>query len=255
MSLTSFSELVDFLAVKNHTIPNILAHMVLRTLSPLDATSAYLSHLKEDGMLESVGAFGMGNISNLAYTKPISLKDKFPLTDSVRNGNAVWVNSLPNWPKDYPALKNLAYDTGEKTYISFPIEKCGTPIAAIGLFSKSVLIQTVEIDAFLRAIANLLSLTIYPVSDLDNSVEKSRKPMPARVLEPLENLLDERQLVILDYMSQGRTNADIAKLFTLSESTIRQQSIKIFAALKCQGRQQAAQIFRDNQALLRDYAS
>ncbi len=255
MSLTSFSELVDFLAVKNHTIPNILAHMVLRTLSPLDATSAYLSHLKEDGVLESVGAFGLGDIRNSEHTKPISLKDKFPLTDSVRNRSTVWVNSLPNWPEEYPTLKNLSYDTGEKTYISFPIEKYGTPIAAIGIFSKSVLIQTAEIDAFLRAIANLLSLTIYPVSDSGNFVAKSRKPMPARILEPLENLLDERQLVILDYMSQGRTNADIAKLFTLSESTIRQQSIKIFAALKCQGRQEAAQIFRDSRALLRDYAS
>ena len=76
MLLTSFSELVSYMAVKDHTIPNILAHIVLRTLSPLDATSAYLSHLKEDGILESVGAFGMGNISNPAYTKPISLKEK-----------------------------------------------------------------------------------------------------------------------------------------------------------------------------------
>ena len=53
--------------------------------------------------------------------------------------------------------------------------------------------------------------------------------------------LTERQELILKMIAEGRTNSDISDLLGYSESTIRQETIKIYSALKVTGRRAAAQ--------------
>ena len=52
--------------------------------------------------------------------------------------------------------------------------------------------------------------------------------------------LTERQLSILQQMSEGMTNAQIASVQMLSQSTIRQETMKIFTSLSVSGRSEAA---------------
>jgi DNA-binding NarL/FixJ family response regulator len=59
------------------------------------------------------------------------------------------------------------------------------------------------------------------------------------------NVISDRQLLILRMMSEGRTNIAISELLGYSESTIRQETIKIFAKLECSGREEASTIFRE----------
>ena len=51
--------------------------------------------------------------------------------------------------------------------------------------------------------------------------------------------LTTRQLAILGYMGDGLTNADISQKVLLSESTVRQETIRIYRALAVSGRQEA----------------
>jgi DNA-binding CsgD family transcriptional regulator len=51
-------------------------------------------------------------------------------------------------------------------------------------------------------------------------------------------------------MSEGRTNLVISELLGYSESTVRQETIKIFAILVCHGREEASKIYREKFANL-----
>lgn len=51
--------------------------------------------------------------------------------------------------------------------------------------------------------------------------------------------LTSRQIRILDLISEGMTNAEIAKQVLLSESTVRQETIRIYRILKCHSRSEA----------------
>ena len=52
--------------------------------------------------------------------------------------------------------------------------------------------------------------------------------------------LTDRQVSILKYMGQGLTNAQIAVELMLSESSIRQETVKIYRAMGVKSRHQAA---------------
>ena len=51
--------------------------------------------------------------------------------------------------------------------------------------------------------------------------------------------LTDRQYEILLYMSKGKTNQEVADILILSESSIKQESVKIFRALGVANRQDA----------------
>jgi DNA-binding CsgD family transcriptional regulator len=51
--------------------------------------------------------------------------------------------------------------------------------------------------------------------------------------------LTTRQVQIIHYIADGLTNAEIAKHVLLSESTVRQETIRIFRILKCHTRSEA----------------
>ena len=73
------------------------------------------------------------------------------------------------------------------------------------------------------------------------------KYMPSHV-QSTDNNLTERQQVILRLISEDRTNLTISELLGYSESTVRQETIKIFAKLNCTGRKEATQIYRQQLA-------
>lgn len=51
--------------------------------------------------------------------------------------------------------------------------------------------------------------------------------------------LTSRQVEIIKSMAEGLTNAEIAKIVLLSESTVRQETIRIYRTLKCHNRAEA----------------
>ncbi len=70
-------------------------------------------------------------------------------------------------------------------------------------------------------------------------------PEGTELLEtPISNtdgpLLTERQSVVLGFMAEGLTNAQIAMQLMLSESSIRQETVKIYRALGVNSRVEAS---------------
>jgi hypothetical protein len=246
MFITSVSEFAGFLTHGEHSLEEILAFVVTKTCRPIDATSAFISELNNDGTVSYVDKYGIADSTEQSYPPQYSLNEKYPITDAINERSTVWINTLPDWPVEYELLKDLPYTNGEKSFICFPIEKRGTPISVFGIFCSPVIQPDAEIDAFLKTIGNMLSLYVYRYLDLEPSKRGNRFKHTIETNGISHAKLTERQRIILRMMSEGRTNTGIGEILGYSESTIRQETIKIFATLKCNGRREASQLYLEH---------
>ena len=246
--LQQVTEFITFLTTNETTLEEILSHMVLVVLSPLNAEAIFMCQINSGNQAERVGAWGMPLEMFRAQGNIFNLNDRFPSTDALRYRRTTWINTLPDWGAAYPLLKDLPYTTGAKSFICFPIEKSGTPVATLGVFSRDNILPNAEIEAFLKAVGSVFSMHMFR--------QNTKKPGPTKIpvhhltprIESTQHDLTERQLVILRLISENRTNLEIGEFLGYSESTIRQEIVSIFAKLNCTGRKEAAAIYRERAA-------
>ena len=243
------SEFVKFIADQDHEIEDVLGHLVLRIMAPLGASSAFISQLDNQNSLVVAGRFGIPAATSSTYQDRFSLSDHLPITDAIRSRKVVLINSLPNWPQEYAAISTTPYTSLEKSFIAFPIERSGTPVAVAAIFFNHEVTLDSDMELFFQSIANVLAMYLYR----QPCKESLRKPR--LVPEGLSELqraelgpeLTQRQQLILRMVSEGRTNTAISEMLKYSESTIRQETIKIFSKLGCDGRDEASEIYRGQQ--------
>jgi len=252
MFLPKVSDFVEFLSAQEHSVDEILAHITLRVFSPLNVCTAFMVELNENNLIETLGTYGAGMELEDQYPDLYSFNENLPIPDAMRNRKVVWINNLPKWPSEYPGLKGKPAVKGTKTFICFPIEKSGTPVAAIGVFSNSEIHPNNEVEEFLKAIGNLISLHLYRRGQAYRELSRMSQNFnsPAIGMSSRPTKLSYRQMLILRMMSEGRTNLVISELLGYSESTVRQETIKIFAILGCHGREEASKIYREKFANL-----
>ena len=150
MFITLVSEFAAFLVKDEHSIEELLAHIVETTLQPLQATSAFISELNNENQVKYVSQYGFKQSTIDPYSTLHNLQDRYPITDAINERSTVWINTLPTWPDEYELLKALPYENGEKSFICFPIEKRGTPVSVFGIFCEPVIQPDAEIDTFLN---------------------------------------------------------------------------------------------------------
>ena len=246
MFIDDIHEFVEFLSIKDHRLEEILAQITLRVLAPLNACAAFICEINDEHLIETLGVYGAGDGLKGKYPDLYSFNEKLPIPDAIRNRKVVWINDLPNWPDDYPLLKGKPAVDSAKTFICFPIEKSGSPVAAFGFFCSSKIEPSTEVEVFLKAIGSVLSLHLYRSKDItlntNNLVNQTRVKLAVAIEG---DVITDRQLLILKMMNEGRTNIVISELLGYSESTVRQETIKIFAKLGCSGREEASIIYRE----------
>lgn len=241
MYLDRVSNFCAFLSNRQHTNLEILEYLAREIYQELTCKSIFLAELTIDGTIEIKTAYGFPEDFFDKHPNPVRMTEKIPLVDAMKNRSTVWITSLPDWGEDYPQLTQLKYPYYSKTFVCWPIELSGTPCGGIGVFCDAELNPDAELDTFFKATANLLALYLF--SPIVNGGKRApRQPIN---LEQASKELSERQLLILQLMADGKTNHSIAEMLGYSESTIRQETIKIYAKLNCDGRQTAARIYRE----------
>ena len=245
MYIKRVSEFISFLSLREHKLEDVLSHLVHRVLIDIQATSIFISSLNPRNEVEMVGQFGIDPAMWQVYPQGTSIFEKYPITDAMRNRKTTWINTLPERGDEYPLLQQQNFPGAEKSFICMAIEKCATPVAVVGIFASPVVEVDVEIDAFLGTIANLLSLYLCNRSDLPLSPNLPQGKLVAPKKTITNQVLSERQMLILKMISENRTNILISELLGYSESTIRQETIKIYAILGCNGREEASRIYNE----------
>lgn len=228
------TELVEHLASADVTEDEICKYLAEHTFNFLHVEHVFISEITNRKTVRARASFGVDQ-SKFSDWQEFPLDWKLPVTDALVEQRLVWINSLPEWPDEYPRLKNVAYQKPMKSQIIVPILRFNSSVASLGIVSREQLSPDEELDIFFRTVANLISLHMFRQS-------RDRKKLES----PNVTSLTDRQVQILSYIAEKKTNNDIADIMGYSESTIRQETIRIFEKLNVAGRNEARSYFLEN---------
>ena len=228
------ANLVSHLATTDLTEDEMCEFLTVETLSFLGVGHVWISEVTNRKTVRARASFGVDQ-NKFKDWQEFPLDWKLPVTDALVEKKLVWINSLPEWPDEYPLLKNVAYEKNMRTQIIIPIIRFDSPVACVGIVSKEQLNPDEELDIFFRTIADLISLHLFRQA-------RDRKKLES----PNVSSLTDRQVQILAHIANKKTNIEIADAMGYSESTIRQETIRIFEKLNVKGRNEARTFFLQN---------
>lgn len=230
------ARLVSHLANEDLSEDQICDFLVTHTLNFLSVEHSWISQVTNRKTVRVRASYGVDQ-SKFPDWQEFPLDWKLPVTDALVEKRIVWINSLPNWPDEYPRLKGVTIAKTARTQIIVPIFRFNSSVGCLGLVSSNSLTPDEEVAIFLQTIANLISLHVYRQA-------RERKKQDS----PNVSSLTDRQVQILAHIAEKKTNIEIADVMGYSESTIRQETIRIFEKLQVSGRNEARNYFLENKA-------
>ena len=131
--------------------------------------------------------------------------------------------------------KRMRYEPGkEAAHLALPLAKSSVPVAVILLVMK----PEVDGSPISEPVAQLLSkVGAFFVEVRPRYKPQARANGNAHAHTP--DQLTTRQIQIIQLIGSGLTNGQIGKELSLSESTVRQETIKIYKSLGVSGREEA----------------
>jgi DNA-binding CsgD family transcriptional regulator len=256
MLYRQLAEVSAFVTDASNQLDEILQMLCIKAMSSLHAGALLYAELDHTGVAIPQASFGIDLVDKSGNMPTFPISDATPFTDAIRENNIVWINSLPQWPKQYSKMNKVEIPSKFKTLISCPIDAGGLPVGSLSAFSHAKLEYEESTAQYLEAISIILANAL--LGQRANLRSQLNASTPGRshfshaepfTFDPSEynQPLTERQNLILKLIAEGRTNAAIADVLGYSESLIRQETIKIYAKLGCSGRNEAAQIFNKMQ--------
>ncbi len=230
--MNSISDLSLYIARTDVSPAMLSQYLVLKTLTPLGANQLFLAQLHPDGMVRSIDAFGYSE-AQMDGWREFPLSEKLPVTDAIKNDQLVWLADKDDWEKDYPELAKYPGELSSNTFIAISIDIHGAPAGALGIMSSDQVQPNPELISFVSAIGGMVGLYLSRVS------EGRFAPVTRGNAGANGEFLTPRQMRILDLMAQSFTNPQIAKELGFSESTVRQETMRIYQILQVSGRKEA----------------
>lgn len=210
-------------------------HFVHKVLRGYEAVGALIGLVTNDSKCHAIGKFGDWELAPGAI---FNLWSASPIAETIKTGAPVFVDSLNVLESTFP--DSDAHLAGAKSYLYSPFESTSRAVGFLALGfakpQKSRELDPLEIQMSTLA-AEYISLSVRRIV-IDESKAKTLHEIDFDQAESAE--LTNRQIVILQHMAEGKTNQQIGRHMNLSESTIKQESVKIFRKLRVSNRLDAA---------------
>jgi DNA-binding CsgD family transcriptional regulator len=220
----------------SHGPDDLCTVLVTKNLAPLKATTAFLGHLDVDGRVTWLGGYGFPHTMRSAEYRP-SINDPLAITDSIRTGEIQKYLSREEYLTQYPHMRERQ-PLGD-IFITIPFTAPGACQGAIGLaFETNSAVQAIP-DSFWHALANICNLL---TTQSWNPTGQRNPHITAG--HGTAGHLTERGHAILERLALGHTSRQIAADMAYSESTIKQEKIKLFRTLGVHDRAAAVEIAR-----------
>ena len=204
--------------IKSETIAEFCRAIVHSEFTRNSVQGCHFYSLDSESGLNPVSGYGLGYLDTQAT---LSAWDDDPTALSVRN-------------KKYEfQVTNKASNKG---VLSVPLLKDSVPVGAMVMVLDST-VKELPINESLIPI--LGKLGTYCLGSLSRSTGRT-SGFSAANRESNGEDLTSRQIKILEYMAEGLVNVEIARELMLSESTIRQETVRIYRALGVPNRGEAA---------------
>ena len=227
--LMKVEELARFLTSGSHTATALGKHLAERTLQTFDLISVYFFRADNDNKLRYAGGHNLPAALTDRWPT-FDLETELPLTECIRNRETIWLTGKEEWESHYPHMKDYPLNPELKTFINIPMQVEGHPIACIGLSSRADVKRTAELSSFLTAISGMTGLYAQNLPEFKG----------ARQSGTSRRVLSRRQNNILNLIREKLTNREIGEELGYSESTIRQETMRIYEILNVGNRRQAA---------------
>jgi len=193
---------------------DLCRQIVHSSFVPESTRGCELFYLDSKSVLRPIASYGLGSVQN----KDLSAWDDSPLSKAIREKHLV--------------TGPVVADGMDLSVIALPFVSNGVPIGLVSIVLEEkgykIAISEEMADLFLKLGAFYIeSLDFGNMSNGTGSI----------AVNPED--LTTRQMTILGHIQNGLVNLEIAKILMLSESTIRQETVRIYRALGSGNRQEA----------------
>ena len=232
MYINAINELMGYLEREHPDDAHLCHYLATKTLRMLGVNGVLVCEVGRDGTVVTTGSYGIRD-----PWSELSLEVDVPITDALRNNRMVWLSDIREMEASYPALAGFSRHSPKGTVIAWPIQRLGSPVGGVAVFSPDTLFPNPTTEAFLRSVGSLISLNTH-----------LERLLPTGGPTVADHLTD-RQLQILVRISRGDTNSEIANLIGFSESTVRQETMRLFDRLGVANRREAREFYIANKAI------
>ena len=232
-------DLIAYLA-ERPSMDQLAQYLVLQTFRTHGPRGALIYVFFSDGTVQSAGSFGLP-VDVVRALHSLSLWDRAPAVDAIRDGSPVLLNGPDEIRTTYPWLEQqqaLLTPT-----VAWPLAVGNQRVGSLQVhfadrFDEIRLAESFsEVSPILGLYLGIRNAAAESSAD---SQDHSRRANVRSSAAP--ESLTQRQLQILDMLAMGMTNPQIASRIGFSDSTVRQETMAIYRFLGADGRRDAVQI-------------
>lgn len=230
--------LLSYLASKP-TLDEVAQFFVLDSFREHKPRASLISVFDSSGNVSTAGSFGYPP-DVVRALKRMSLWDRSPAVDAIRDGEPIVLNDRSSLVGEYPWLEN--HDGLLNPTIAWPLTLGTQRLGSLQLqFADSVKYD--DVAPTFTATTPILGLYLSLRSSVPTMSEGERPTSSPRSGNgQVETELTARQLRILHLLAEGLTNPQIAARIGFSDSTVRQETMAIYRFLGADGRRDAVHI-------------
>ena len=220
--------LADFLATKP-SMDDIAQHLALEMGAECLPRSVLISLFDTAGTVHTSGSFGIPTSLNGDFATT-TLWDVSPASEAIREGHPIIVATVDEFIQRYPDLRDHAHLLAPA--VVWPIQNGQQRVGAVHM--QCGRLPEVEIlDWELSGLGAILGMYLRVTDDQPEVSHANPELTP-------------RQQEVLDHMSQGATNVQIARRMGFSESTIKQETMAIYRHFGVHSRAEAIRASQDH---------
>jgi DNA-binding CsgD family transcriptional regulator len=200
------------------TATDLCRKLVHSDLTNPETVGASIFAIDQQAQFNLVGSYGKG-----LPVSGVSVWDEHPFAKAARSG------SIHNETAK-------AIDGSDVEAYCLPLTKGSDPIGLLCLtLASGARMNSISTEA-LSAVSKITGIWLDSLGlSNNNSSNSGNGSTPAS-----PETLTDRQIKVLRFLAEGKTNAEIAQEMILSESTIRQETVRIYRALGVSARADAS---------------
>lgn len=210
--------------------------MALNVLRDFGVIATYVARLDSDNRISMIGSFGYSR-QRVENTGRPSIWEDLSITETIRTGKISLYKTWNEYISRFPDKAHLA--SPGQSFVCLPLSYQGVrsggfgitfsrPLEEIGLNDKIWDVFSAAGEVFLsKSWSEELIRNPVPIAEYGEDALFAVESLSAR----------EKQVLVL--MAEGLTNQNIATKMKFSESTIKQDTIKIFKVLGVKSREEA----------------
>jgi len=202
--------------------------MALEVLEGVGVVSTFVGRLDSDGHITMIGSYGYSK-QRVENTPRPSIWDDLAIAETVRTGEVLVFETWDAYIGRYPDKGHLA--SPGQAFVCMPLKVRGARAGGFGITFTAPL-SGAQLNPQLWQVFAAVG-DVFLTHGWE--AEMARWPVPTIDFGQDEKFaassLSDRERAVLTLMAAGKTNSSIARELAYSESTIKQDTIRIFKLL------------------------